>query len=158
MNTASVSSEIFYQLSLVADDQSCLDKILAYLKSITSATRTAFVSTYPSKQLELLNKLSDLQEYEQGWDGENAVPLEKKTVKNFKSVLRSASDNLLNGWTIEPKINGTLLMVSDDRNAVINIANDTISYYMNKNGQNIGCDPIPFSVDKTIKILTKWKA
>ena len=33
----------------------------------------------------MLESLSDFQDYERGWDGEDALPLDKKVVRNFIS-------------------------------------------------------------------------
>jgi hypothetical protein len=41
----------------------------------------------------MLERLSDFQEYEKGWDGDDALPLSRQVVKNFKAVLQKSRDS-----------------------------------------------------------------
>jgi hypothetical protein len=62
---------------------------------------------------ELLESLSDFQDYEQGWDGEDALPLDKTVVRNFKEVLQHSEDSYLKGWLLFPERNGTLFLQNE---------------------------------------------
>lgn len=87
--------------------------------------------------IEMLRRLSDFQEYEQGWDDADARPLNKGVVKNFKKVLELSSDSNLSGWTIFPAANGTLLLEYKASEAGINIGRDDFSYYILKSDGSV---------------------
>lgn len=134
------------------------DKLKTFWKNLSkSKTEEHTEILYGKNHIDLLSDLSDFQEYKIGWDGQDALPLEKDTLKNFKKMLKNTDDDLLEGWHIEPKVNGTLVLVANVGNAVINIGNSTMSYFVEINGKISGSDPIPFSVEKTIEVLKRWK-
>ena len=74
----------------------------------------------------MLERLSDYQEYEKGWDGDDALPLSKQVVKNFKAMLQKSQDSELQGWAIYPAANGTLLLQNKERNSVSILASMVI--------------------------------
>ena len=102
---------------------------------------------------ELIRRLSDFQEYEEGWDGEGARPLSNSVVKNFKQVLENADDQLLEGWTIFPAANGSLLMEYKPCSAGINIGKSDFSYYQQKDGILNGKNKLSFSVNGVIDTM-----
>ncbi len=106
---------------------------------------------------ELMSRLSDFQEYEQGWDGDDARPLNLQAVRNFKTVLRNASDRVLQGWTIFPAANGSLLMEYKPCEAGINIGRNDFSYYFLNNGALEGKNQMIFSAEDVIAIMTRIK-
>jgi hypothetical protein len=93
----------------------------------------------------MLERLSDFQEYERGWDGDDALPLNRDVVKNFKSLLQKSKDIDLQGWTIFPAANGTLLLQNKERKSGINIGVNGFSYYMIQNGEAKGENNLKFS-------------
>ena len=102
---------------------------------------------------ELIRRLSDFQEYDEGWDGEGARPLSNSVVKNFKQVLENADDQLLEGWTIFPAANGSLLMEYKPCSAGINIGKSDFSYYQQKDGILNGKNKLSFSVNGVIDTM-----
>jgi hypothetical protein len=93
----------------------------------------------------MLERLSDFQEYERGWDGDDALPLNRDVVKNFKSLLQKSKDIDLQGWTIFPAANGTLLLQNKEKKSGINIGVNGFSYYMIQNGEAKGENNLKFS-------------
>ena len=107
---------------------------------------------------ELLRRLSDFQEYEEGWDDADALPLNRCVVKNFKKVLEQSSDSILEGWTIFPAANGTLLLEYKPAEAGINIGKDDFSYYcLKSNGSVEGKNHqlfTPAAILNTMKLIS----
>ncbi len=155
MNTASINAEVFYQLSLIADNENYLTRTLDFLKSLTFAQGRQKDEMRGIAYTTLLRQLSDFQEYTTGWDGEDASPLERSTVKNFKAVLNDSKDEDLQGWTISPETNGTLLLQSLTHNAAINIGNDAFSYYIKRGGKIEGENAVAFSSKSVLNIMRK---
>lgn len=152
MTAIEMNSELFLQLSQIAGNESYIERTLNFLRALTREANT----TAPTRGLAyqtLLKRLSDFQEYEQGWDGDNARPIHRNVVKNFKQVLEHCSDSLLTGWTIFPAANGSLLMEYKPREAGINIGKDDFSYYSLHNGQIKGENGQPFTATAVIDTM-----
>lgn len=153
MNTIELNAEIYRQLGYLSDDRSYLEKVLEMLRGLTRIKSTA--QAHGREYTELLECLSDFQDYEQGWDGEDALPLDKDVIKNFKKVLQSSEDKLLKGWVIFPERNGTLLMQNTNAGAGINIGSKDYSYYINKDGKIIGENAKKFTPASVMETLKK---
>ena len=153
MNTVELNAEIYRQLGYLSDDRDYLEKALDMLRGLTRMKAAA--NTRGMEYVGLLESLSDFQDYEQGWDGENAAPLDKKVVKNFKDVLRKSEDKDLRGWVIFPERNGTLIMQNDECNAGINIGSNDYSYYVSKDGKITGENAKKFSSMSVLKTIRK---
>ena len=149
MNTINVSAEILRELGTMADNANYLEKVLAYIRNLNKKNTVSRGATYTA----LLEQLSDFQEYEEGWDGVDARPLSRKVVKNFKAVLVKASDEMLQGWHLEPQGNGTLLLLNDNRNAGINIGTTDYSFYVVNNGDVEGQNHLHFTVGNLLQTL-----
>ena len=152
MTTIELNAEIYRQIGYLSDDRSYLEKALEMLRGLTRIKSTA--QARGREYTELLESLSDFQDYEQGWDGEDALPLDKTVVRNFKKVLQGSEDCNLKGWVIFPERNGTLFMQNEQRNAGINIGSKDYSYYINEGDTVIGENAkkfTPASVIDTIK-------
>lgn len=153
MNTIELNAEIYRQLGYLADDRSYLEKALEMLRGLTRIKSIA--QARGSVYTELLESLSDFQDYEQGWDGEDAAPLDKTVVRNFKLVLQKSNDSDLKGWVIFPERNGTLFMQNDQLDAGINIGCKDFSYYINKDGKVIGENGKKFTPKSLLDTIRK---
>ena len=105
-SNVSVSAELLRELGYIADNESYMAKTIAFIKSLTQRQQTEVKGV---AYMGLLEQLSDFQEYEKGWDGAEALPLNAKVVRNFKSALQKCSEKGLTGWHISSETNGTLL-------------------------------------------------
>lgn len=101
----------------------------------------------------MIKRLSDFQEYEQGWDGADARPLNGDVVKNFKLVLEESTDDILVGWTIFPAANGSLLLEYKPCEAGINIGKDDYSFYFLDHQEIKGKNHQAFSPEAIIKTM-----
>ena len=153
MNTIELNAEIYRQIGYLADDKSYLEKALEMLRGLTRIKSTA--KARGREYTELLESLSDFQDYEQGWDGEDAAPLDKTVIRNFKDVLQKSCDSDLRGWIIFPERNGTLFMQNEHYNAGINIGQKDYSYYINKDGKVIGENAKKFTPKAVIETIRK---
>jgi len=154
MNTINVSAEIFRELGYIASNESSLESVLNYIRSLKpKSTELSHGAVY----MALLEQLSDFQEYEQGWDGAGALPLSKKVVKNIKSVLAKTADEMLTGWMLSPETNGTILLKRDDSNAGINLGSRDFSYFLIDNGRISGENGVKFSVRNIQNVLKRMK-
>lgn len=156
MNTATtpapeLNAQLFLQLSNIADNEKYLQKTLDFIIGLAKSDNRTNIRG--KAYTELLERLSDFQEYEAGWDGDNALPLNHSVVKNFKSILQESSDNDLQDWTIFPSANGTLLLQNKKRKSGINIGAQGFSYYTIQNGEAQGENNLAFSPDAVLEIM-----
>ena len=142
------------RLGQIAKNSSYLERTVDFLRNLT---KESVAQPRSQKYQEMLRRLSDFQEYEEGWDDADALPLNRSVVKNFKEVLEQSTDNVLEGWTIFPAANGTLLLEYKPIEGGINIGKDDFSYYCLKNGNVEGKNKQPFTptaIINTMKLIS----
>lgn len=112
MTVIELKAQLLRELSYISDNEG-YQKTLDFIKKLTKSN----VASNVRGQIytEMLERLSDFQEYEKGWDGDDALPLSRQVVKNFKAVLQKSRDSELEGWTFFPSANGTLLLQNKER-------------------------------------------
>ncbi len=150
--TVSVSAELLRELGYIADNESYMAKTIAFIKSLTHGKQAEVKGI---AYMALLEQLSDFQEYEKGWDGDRALPLNAKVVRNFKSALQKCSETSLTGWHLSPETNGTLLFENGRGDGGINIGAKEFSYYIIRDGNVTGENHVRFSVSAIIKTMKK---
>ena len=143
MTAIELNAQLLREISYIADNESYLQKTLDFITKLTKSKGSTAVRgiTYT----EMLERLSDFQEYQKGWDGDDALPISRQVVKNFKKVLQKSRERDLQGWTIYPAANGTLLLQHRHRKSGINIGVDGYSYYATKDGVVKGENHLKFS-------------
>lgn len=97
-----------------------------------------------------LDKLSFLKT---GWDGLDALPVSKRVLHNVSLILLTSNNQDWKNWTIEPNINGTVLLRSISRKAGISIGSDTFSYYQKEDGNITGKDAVDFSATAVLTVM-----
>jgi len=152
MEAISISAELFREIGHIADNESYLAKVLDFVKTLT---RKNSMPMHGVAYLTLLEQLSDFQEYGKGWDGANALPLNKTVVKNFKAMLAKSNDQDLSGWHISPEVNGTLLLQNEANNAGINLGTRDFSYFLIKGEDIEGANNIRFTPKALIDTIKK---
>ena len=153
MTAIELNAQLLKQLSYIADNESYLQKTLDFITKLSKSSSS--MALKGPVYLELLERLSDFQEYKRGWDGEDALPLNSQVVKNFKKVLQKGTDDDLRDWTIFPAANGTLLLQHKIRKSGINIGASGISYYAIKDGEVTGEDHLKFSPKTVIDLMKR---
>ena len=104
---------------------------------------------------KLLQTLYTFQEYEDGWDGNNALPLQSLSVNNFRGAISLCEDSELSGWQLSPETNGTLMLTTKNGNAGINIGDATYSYFRINDGILSGQSNIAFNPNVVAGLIKK---
>ena len=76
-------------------------------------------------------------------------------VKNFKAMLQKSRDSELQGWTIYPAANGTLLLQNKERKSGINIGTNGYSYYEIVDEEVKGENNLKFSPKSVIETMKR---
>lgn len=71
-----------------------------------------------------------------GWDGLEALPVSESAIRNVSQLLIISDNRDWYNWTVEPNINGTVILRHSSRMAGISIGTDAFSYYQ-KEGNNV---------------------
>ena len=143
MTAIELNAQLLREISNIADNEGYLQKTLDFITKLTKSKTSTVVRG--QVYTEMIERLSDFQEYEKGWDGDDALPISRQVVKNFKKVLQKSLDKDLVGWTLFPAANGTLLLQHKTRKSGINIGTDGFSYYSVENGEVKGENHLKFS-------------
>ena len=153
MTVIELNAQLLRELSYISDNEGYLQKTLDFIKKLTKSN----VASNVRGQIytEMLERLSDFQEYEKGWDGDDALPLSRQVVKNFKAVLQKSRDSELEGWTFFPSANGTLLLQNKERKSGINIGSRGYSYYEIVDGEVKGENNLRFSPKSVIETMKR---
>ncbi len=150
--TVSVGPDLLRELSYIADNEGYMAKTIAFIKSLYKDNQSVGKGHI---YMSLLEQLSDFQEYQKGWDGAEALPLNARVVRNFKSVIKKCSESNLAGWHISPETNGSLLFENEAGNAGINIGINEFSYFIIKDGNVAGENHVRFSVTAVLNTIKK---
>lgn len=153
MTAIELNAQLLQKLSNISGNEGYLQKTLDFIKKLTKSDSAT--NARGMVYTEMLERLSDYQEYEKGWDGEDALPLSKQVVKNFKAMLQKSRDSELQGWTIYPAANGTLLLQNKERKSGINIGTNGYSYYEIVDGEVKGENNLKFSPKSVIETMKR---
>ena len=156
MTAIELNAELYRQLSYIAQDEGFLQKTLDFVKGLTKSKNAS--STKGLVYTRMLERLSDYQEYQRGWDGEDAAPLNAIVVRNFKKVLQKAKEENLEDWDIFPAANGSLLLQNKQKKCGINIGKSNFSYYTTKDGRVEGRNSLKFTPTALIKTMEELVA
>ena len=97
-----------------------------------------------------LDKMSYLKS---GWDGMDALPIPKRILSNVTMLLFASDDFDWKGWSIEPNINGSIILRSETRLSGISLGAESFSYYVRK-GKNIeGEDNVDFTPEAVLSVM-----
>ena len=153
MTAIELNAQLLREISNIADNESYLQKTLDFITKLTKSKSSTTVRG--QAYLTMLERLSDYQEYKKGWDGDDALPISTLVVKNFKKVLQKSTDSDLDGWTIYPAANGTLLLQHKERKSGINIGTQGFSYYATQNGEVKGENHLKFSPKAILETMKR---
>lgn len=77
-----------------------------------------------------LNRLEELMQLQDNWDGYGALKIEPEAYENTKEALVVIAKKTSEPWNLFPNTNGTLLLTAPDRKkASINIGNNEFSFF-----------------------------
>jgi len=69
MSTIGLNAQLLQQLSYIADNESYIQKTIDFVSRLTKPKSA--VPLHGILYVEMLERLSDFQEYEKGWDGDD---------------------------------------------------------------------------------------
>lgn len=153
MSAIELNAQLLRELSYISGNEGYLQKTLDFIKKLTKSDGVANVKGVI--YTEMLERLSDYHEYVKGWDGDDVLPLSRQVVKIFKAVLQKSRESELQGWTIYPAANGTLLLQNKERKSGINIGTNGFSYYAIIDGEVKGENNLKFSPKSVIEVMKR---
>lgn len=78
----------------------------------------------------LLDRLDGFAALKEGWNGYDALPIEKESYENAKAAIRQMPVGQAGLWNVFPNTNGTILLTAKGRHlASISIGNTGFSYF-----------------------------
>ena len=102
-------------------------------------------------------KLHGLLALKAGWDGYDALPLEKASYDNTKTALGILLDhNLISRFSLFPNTNGTLILTARGEDmSSISIGNESFSYFTKgKDGETVKGE-VPFTKGSFVKAVNE---
>lgn len=103
----------------------------------------------------LLQQLYTCQDYEEGWNGVDALPLQPLSVSNFRGAISLCEDSELKGWQLSPEVNGTIMLTYHTGNAGVNIGDETFSYFQITDGNVSGESGVAFNPNTVANVIKK---
>ena len=160
--TLNYNSEVGLYWNLLKGVSSSVKSALVNLlqDSLKSEKKSNAEKQEQKSYYDILNKFLTYSNYGEKWDGMSAVPLTEKVKANFSDVLNKIDKKYLDGLTIFPEVNGTLLIDSTVKEAGICLGDNAFSYFITENDEVSGQDNIPYSAAAlidTIKIINGCK-
>ncbi len=148
-----VETRLYWNLLKDLSDNIKVQLFVKLKDSLLSESNETVDADAQAAYYAILDKLKTYQSYTKGWDGEDASPLTEKVKDNFRLVLEVIDKHLLQGLTIYPETNGTLLIDCTKREAGISLGDKKFSYYEIDDGKVTGENDIPFTVSAFTKVI-----
>jgi hypothetical protein len=137
------------EIQNIPDSEQMLLKAINYVRSLTKHKDV----TLTGDALRLWNRTAELAALTVGWDGAQALPMEKKALQNMQRLIKAGVSEDFQQWVLFPDDNGTILMQSKDGKASISIGNNSYSFVCNKDGKVDAGQNVKFSTASALKTL-----
>lgn len=112
-------------------------------------------SHYNHTRLE--DKLADIRDnFDDYFDDGEASPLLPEVFENVLSVFRLCDDNSLASWNVEPFSNGTIMLVSKNKDSVINIGVNKYSCSMEIDGYSVDRNPVEINIQDIVSLILRY--
>lgn len=126
MDTTALSyNDIMEQIKQVP--QECLPEISNYIGYVIYVNSRKEEAT-PKANLRHKARIDELAALKSNWDDDNALPIEKQTIKNARVLIDKANEADLKDWVIFPDTNGTILLENKTNDATISLGNKSFSF------------------------------
>ena len=152
MTAIELKLELARQVLDIPNNEDVIAKAIAYIKNLTKTQANAL----EGEALRMWNRTKEFEDLTTGWDGEGALPVEKRVIGNVRKMLKSCDDSVLAHWLLFPDTNGTVLLQYDgtDKDASISIGNTAFSYFVDKNNQPVdSAEKVTFSPSRLIQTI-----
>lgn len=125
------------------------DKEKVAQRLTVEVTQPALAEAY-----DCIDHLSTLQK---NWDGEGALPISPKVIRNIKSTLMISENSDWQNWTISPDGNATLGLQSKKQKVLISIGALEFSYFAMIEGKKCGESHIPFTPESLLSVMRRFE-
>jgi hypothetical protein len=149
MTTIDLRMMLAQEIQNIPDSEQMLMKAINYVRSLTKHKDVALTGD----ALRLWNRTAELAALTAGWDGAQALPMEKKALLNMQRLIKAGESTDFQQWILFPDDNGTILMQSKDGKASISIGNIFYSFVSTKDGKVDAGQNVKFSVASALKTL-----
>ena len=149
MTTIDLRMVLAQEIQKIPDSEQMLMKAINYVRSLTKHKDVALTGD----ALRLWNRTIELAALTAGWDGAQALPMEKKALLNMQRLLKAGESKDFQQWVLFPDYNGNILMQSKDGKASISIGNNSYSFVCTKNGKVDAGQNVKFSAASALKTL-----
>ena len=151
MTTIDLRLELAQEIQNIPDSEQLLLRVINYVRGVTKKENA--VQALSGDALRLWNRTAELSALQQGWDGADALPMEKKTLQNIQRLIKAGVGSDFKGWMLFPDDNGTLLLQSADGTASISIGSSSYSYVYIKDGKVNTGESVRFTPSAVLKTL-----
>lgn len=112
---------------------------------------------YQNTSVEHIHKrLAELSQLEYGWDGIKAEKIEPHVIANLEAVLQNdGSEEIWSKWVLYPDSNGTITLMSRDKNASISVGRDEYSFVSMREGHEASANHVPFVADRFVEDIKR---
>lgn len=114
-------------------------------------TYAGTVVSSSSEKARIIISVDKISYLRDGWDGLDAKSVSRKIIENIKHIVDDCKNNDLTGWNIEPNINGTVLLRSE--NAAISLGTDKFSFYYKTREKIVGQNKLAYSPSAVIDTI-----
>lgn len=88
-----------------------------------------------------------------GWDGLDALPVSESVLHNVSLLLAESENQDWQDWTVEPNVNGTVILRHNSRMGGISIGSDAFSYYQKEGNNVVGRDAVDFAISEVLSVM-----
>lgn len=107
---------------------------------------------YLAKTFARLDELSQLRE---DWDGEGALPISPRVIRNMKDVLLISDNEDWENWMIGPDSNACIGLQSKRSRACVSLGAKEYSYYWETDKGEEGKSHVEFSPEKLLELMRR---
>lgn len=101
-------------------------------------------------------RLTELSLLQHGWDGIKAEQIEPQVIANIEAALHNdGSDALWSKWVLFPDSNGTITLMSKDKNSSVSVGRDEYSFVSLREGHEASANHVPFAADRFVEDIRR---
>jgi hypothetical protein len=104
---------------------------------------------------DAFDKLDELSQLKEDWDGEGALPISPRVMKNMKDVLLISDNDDWENWAFGPEVNACIGFQSKRSGACVSLGAKEFSYYVKKNGERMAGSHVDFTPSVFLDTLRK---
>ena len=156
MTTIDLRAELVQEIQNIPDSEQLLLRVMNYVRNLMRKEDVELAFT--GDALRLWDRTVELSSLKPGWDGADAMPMQKRTVQNVQRLIKAGVSSDFKEWVLFPDDNGTMLLQSKDGTASISIGNSSYSFVSTKGGQIKAEERVRFSpmaVLNTMRTISK---